>query len=76
MMMSDGVDNFNIIPPQSVLAEREKILQKAYKDLIFFGKSFLHNHFLNKSQSPSFHFDIGRKLISTKPGQRMCIILP
>ena len=76
MTMSDGVDNFNIIPPQSVLAERDKVLQRAYKDLIFFGKAFLPNDFLNKSDSPQFHYEIGRKLISTKAGQRICIILP
>lgn len=40
MTMSDGVDNFNIIPPQSVLAERDKVLQRAYKDLIFLVKHF------------------------------------
>tara|TARA_R100000329_G_scaffold1541_2_gene2625 strand:+ start:1223 stop:2833 length:1611 start_codon:yes stop_codon:yes gene_type:complete len=76
MTMSDGVDNFNIIPPQSVLAERDKVLQRAYKDLIFFGKAFLPNDFLNKSDSPPFHYEIGRKLISTQAGQRICIILP
>ena len=76
LQQKENLDIFNIIPPKSVLAERDKVLQRAYKDLIFFGKAFLPNDFLNKSISPRFHFDIGRKLISTIPGQRICIILP
>ena len=69
-------EDFNIIPPQSVLAERDQVLQRAYKDLVFFGKAFLPNDFLNKSASPNFHHIIAKKLISTRPGQRICIILP
>ena len=76
LQQKENLDIFNIIPPKSVLAERDRVLEKSYKDLIFFGKAFLPNDFLNKSISPRFHFDIGRKLISTIPGQRICIILP
>ena len=68
--------DFNITPPPSVMAERDEVLKKAYTDLVFFGKAFLPKDFLNKSKSPSFHYDVGRKLINTKPGNRTCIILP
>ena len=57
-------------------ANREKILAKAYKDLIYFGKVFLPNDFLHKSESPPFHHEIGKKLTSTKPGGRVCTIMP
>ncbi len=67
---------FNVISPPSELSEKDKVLARAYKDLIYFGRAFLPADFLNKSQSPFFHHEIGKKLISTKPGARLCNILP
>ena len=67
---------FNIISPPSELTEKDRILAKSYKDLIYFGRAFLPNDFLNKSQSPFFHYQIAKKLITTKPGARICNILP
>tara|TARA_R100001463_G_scaffold30908_1_gene70129 strand:+ start:2559 stop:2771 length:213 start_codon:yes stop_codon:yes gene_type:complete len=55
------------------LSDKEKLLHKASKDLILFGKLFLPNDFLHKSASPPFHYDLGKKLISTKPGARICM---
>ena len=52
------------------------MLYKASKDLILFGKLFLPNDFLHKSESPPFHYELGKKLISTKPGARICNVLP
>ena len=48
----------NIIPAPSVMAERDEVLAKAYKDLIFFGRVFLPQDFLHKSESPQFHYDL------------------
>ena len=67
---------FNIISSPSELSEKEEILAKAYKDLLYFGRAFLPNDFLNKSKSPFFHLDISKKLITTQPGARLCNILP
>ena len=58
------------------VSEKEQILHKASKDLILFGKLFLPNDFLHKSESPPFHYELGKKLISTKPGARICNVLP
>ena len=58
------------------LNEKETILSQAYEDLIFFGRAFLPRDFLRKSKSPPFHYEIGQKLISTKPGERICNIVP
>ena len=58
------------------ISDKEMLLHKASKDLILFGKLFLPNDFLHKSASPPFHYDLGKKLISTKPGARICNILP
>tara|TARA_R110000765_G_scaffold3607_1_gene11270 strand:- start:2268 stop:3803 length:1536 start_codon:yes stop_codon:yes gene_type:complete len=52
------------------------LIHKASKDLILFGKLFLPNDFLHKSESPPFHHYLGKKLISTKPGARICNVLP
>ena len=71
-----SLEPFNIIPPESVLAQRDDVMKRSYNDLVFFGKAFLPNDFLNKSKSPDFHHTIAQKLISTRPGQRICIILP
>ena len=67
---------FNITPPPSVMAERDEVLKRSYTDLVFFGKAFLPKDYMNKSASPKFHYDVGKKLINTKPGNRTCIILP
>jgi phage terminase large subunit-like protein len=69
-------DNFNIIPGPSDMQERDEVLANAYKSLIYFGRAFLPNDFMHKSNSPNFHFDVAEKLISTKPGSRTCIIMP
>ena len=74
--MKEDITNFNIVPPPNVMAERDEILSKAYNDLVFFGRAFLPRDFINKSASPSFHFDVSKKLISTKPGGRTCIVMP
>ena len=66
----------NIIPGPSVMAERDEVLAKAYKDLIFFGRVFLPQDFLHKSESPQFHYDLSKRLIEHKPGARICNIIP
>ena len=66
----------NIIPGPSTMAERDEVLAKAYKDLIFFGRVFLPQDFLHKSESPQFHYDLSKKLITHKPGARICNIVP
>jgi len=58
------------------ITDKEELLYKASKDLILFGKLFLPNDFLHKSESPPFHYELGKKLISTKPGARICNVLP
>jgi phage terminase large subunit-like protein len=58
------------------ITDKDELLYKASKDLILFGKLFLPNDFLHKSESPPFHYDLGKKLISTKPGARICNVLP
>jgi hypothetical protein len=58
------------------LDDKQLILERAYDDLIFFGRAFLPADFLNKSSSPDFHSEIAKKLISTQPGGRVCNILP
>ena len=58
------------------VSDKEVLLHKASKDLILFGKLFLPNDFLHKSASPPFHYELGKKLISTKPGARICNVLP
>ena len=68
--------NFNIIPGPTEMSEKDKVLANSYNNLIYFGRAFLPNDFLNKSASPSFHFDVSKKLITTKPGSRTCIIMP
>ena len=73
---NNDITNFNINPAPNLMAERDEILAKAYTDLVFFGRAFLPRDFLNKSASPGFHFDVSKKLISTKPGGRTCIVMP
>ena len=67
---------FNIISSPSELSQKEEILSRSLNDLIYFGRAFLPNDFLNKSQSPPFHYDVAEKLITTKPGARICNIMP
>ena len=67
---------FNIISPPSELSQREELLSRCLNDLIYFGRAFLPNDFLNKSQSPPFHYEVAKKLITTKPGARVCNIMP
>jgi phage terminase large subunit-like protein len=58
------------------LEAKDKLLARASQDLIFFGRAFLPGDFLRKSESPLFHYEIGKKLTSTRPGGRICNILP
>lgn len=67
---------FNIISPPSELSQKEELLSRCLNDLIYFGRAFLPNDFLNKSQSPPFHYEVAKKLITTKPGARVCNIMP
>jgi phage terminase large subunit-like protein len=60
----------------SDISEKDDVLSKSYNDLLYFGRAFLPQDFLNKSSSPSFHGEISSKLIATKPGARICNILP
>ena len=66
----------NIIPSASEMSQRDEILAKAYKDLVFFGRVFLPQDFLHKSESPQFHHDLSKKLIQHKPGARICNVIP
>ena len=70
------IETFNIIPPPDDMAEKDEVLSKAYNDLLFFGRAFLPRDFMYKSLSPSCHYTVSKRLISTKPGERICIILP
>ena len=74
--MKEDITNFNIVPPPDEMAQRDEILTKSYNDLIFFGRAFLPRDFMYKSSSPSFHYDVSKKLTSTKPGGRTCIVMP
>ena len=47
--MSKGT--FNITPPPSEMEKRDEVLAKAYTNLIYFGRAFLPNDFLKKSES-------------------------
>ena len=68
--------NFNINPSPSDMKERDMVLQNAFNDLIYFGRAFLPRDFLNKSQSAPFHYEMAKKMIDTKPGARICNIIP
>jgi len=72
-MDGNQVSKLNIV---SNLPEKDKVLSLAYNDLVYFGRAFLPADFLNKSSSPDFHSEVSKKLISTKPGARICNILP
>ena len=66
----------HIVTPSTDIDSKEEILRKSYNDLIYFGRAFLPKDFLDKSSSPPFHYEVSKKLISTKPGARICNILP
>ena len=70
------IETFSVIPPPEEMARRDEILAKSYQDLLFFGRAFLPKDFMYKSASPSCHYTVSKRLISTKPGERICIILP
>ena len=50
--LDNSMQTFNIIPPASEMSEKDEVLAKCYNDLLFFGRAFLPNDFLNKSASP------------------------
>ena len=50
---------FNITPPPSEMDKRDEVLAKAYSNLIYFGRAFLPNDFLKKSESAPFHYEMG-----------------
>ena len=68
--------DFNITPSPSDMKERDEILQNSYNNLIYFGRAFLPNDFLKKSESAPFQYHIAKELITTKPGARICNIIP
>ena len=57
-------NNFNIISGTTEMSEKDQLLANSYKNLSYFGRAFLTNAFLNKANSPNFHFDVAEKLIS------------
>jgi phage terminase large subunit-like protein len=75
-MANPDIEPFNIVPPPSESKHNDDVLKRSYKDLLYFGRAFLPKDFLNKSSSPQFHHEVSKKLISTKPGARICNILP
>ena len=56
------------------ISKNEEILQKAYKDLIVFGKLFSPEDYL-ASTSPKFHYEVGKLLID-KNIQQLGLVLP
>tara|TARA_S200002703_G_scaffold21210_1_gene17762 strand:+ start:2377 stop:3975 length:1599 start_codon:yes stop_codon:yes gene_type:complete len=75
-MSLEKPDTFNIVPPPSESRFNDEVLKRSLNDLIYFGRAFLPKDFLHKSASPRFHYEVSKKLISTKPGARICNILP
>ena len=67
---------FNIGKSPSQIKTDDEVIKRSYSDLLYFGRAFLPRDFLDKSKSPFFHSYIGKKLISTEPGARICNILP
>ena len=43
------MDNFNINPSPSEMKERDEVLAKSYKSLIYFGRALLPNDVLKKT---------------------------
>ena len=58
------------------MEKRDEVLAKAYSNLIYFGRAFLPNDFLKKSESAPFHYEMAKKMIDTAPGARICNIIP
>ena len=56
------------------VAERERILQAAYSDLISFGKLFSPQDFL-ASSTPAFHHEVGQLLLDRQLRQ-LALVLP
>ena len=56
------------------ISKNEEILQKAYKDLIVFGRLFSPQDFL-ASESPKFHYEVGKLLIDRNI-QQLGLVLP
>ena len=75
-MSLEKPEPFNIVPPPSESKINDEVLKRSYNDLIYFGRAFLPKDFLHKSASPAFHYEVSKKLIDTKPGARICNILP
>ena len=48
-------NSFNLHVDSSV---KDEIMKKSYNDLLYFGRAFLPNDFLNKSASPDFHKEV------------------
>jgi phage terminase large subunit-like protein len=65
-----------LIPNANEMAKKDEVLRRSHHDLIYFGRAFLPNDFMNKSESPPFHFEISKKLIDSAPGSRVCNIIP
>jgi|TARA_Y100000034_G_scaffold90461_1_gene108998 phage terminase large subunit-like protein len=65
-----------IISSQKDSRAKDEVLSRSYNDLIYFGRAFLPKDFLDKSTTPEFHYEVAKKLITTKPGARICNILP
>jgi len=55
-------------------SQHEKILKRAYDDLIFFGKLFLPGDF-RKSTTPKFHYEVAEEL-NRKNNKPLGLILP
>ena len=68
--------NFNINPSPEDMKERDDVLLGAYNNLIYFGRAFLPRDFMNKSESAPFHYAMAEKMIDTRPGARICNIIP
>ena len=65
--------NKNVNINKNNVAEKERVLQLAYKDLITFGKLFAPADFL-ASKSPPFHYHVGKVLLDRKIPQTALII--
>ena len=68
--------DFNITPSPNEMKQRDEILKNSYNNLIYFGRAFLPNDFLKKSESAPFQYHIAKELITSKPGARICNIIP
>ena len=62
---------FNIIPPD--LAQKERALELAKRDIITFGQMFLPGDFMKSSPAP-YQYELSKLLLGDE--KRACIILP